>query len=314
MTNILLITGFLGAGKTTLLRNIISHSATTAHRTALIVNEFGQLGIDGEILSDDNLNTIELTDGCLCCTLQGALEDAVNQLLQNANIDRIVIEASGAAAPQETVQLLQRLSEGADIKLCPVVCVIDASRHGELDRYFGEFLDLQIQDARVVILNKTDIASPQQISIARAKVKRLNEAAEIIEAIESNIDIASLFKSSVPTFSNVKESKHNHNILHSFVIRDFYATSMEDVLSRFSSSPSSLVRAKGFIKIDEQFYCLHYAGNAPSLVKSQKPRKLGLVFIGLRSDAKTIERHFSVLGSPAPSTLKLGRFALPLNA
>lgn len=100
-----LICGFLGSGKTTLVRRILAERAGR-ERLAVIVNEFGQVGIDGAILQGQAVDMIELTAGCLCCTLRGSLVGAVEELRDRMGSERIVVESTGVAQPDEMVQAL----------------------------------------------------------------------------------------------------------------------------------------------------------------------------------------------------------------
>ena len=108
-----LLFGFLGSGKTTLARRLLDQPPD-ARKTAIIVNEFGDVGVDGAILSGRNVNMVELTSGCLCCTLKGPLLQAVEELHTLAGAQRIIVEATGVAQPEEMLETFaDRLVESA---------------------------------------------------------------------------------------------------------------------------------------------------------------------------------------------------------
>ncbi len=98
-TRVDLLFGFLGSGKTTLARRILEEWGPK-RRMALIVNEFGDVGVDGEILSGNDIDLIQLSSGCLCCTLKGSLDAAIEELATKSRLDHIVIEATGVAEPE----------------------------------------------------------------------------------------------------------------------------------------------------------------------------------------------------------------------
>ena len=93
-----LLFGFLGSGKTTLAKHLLANRSRDL-KTAVIVNEFGEVGVDGDILRGDNVDVVELNSGCLCCTLRGSLMMAVEELRDKAKVERVIVEATGIAQP-----------------------------------------------------------------------------------------------------------------------------------------------------------------------------------------------------------------------
>lgn len=180
------LTGFLGAGKTTLLNNILQHA--TAERIAVIVNEYGEVGIDGQLVVDTQDEVVELNNGCICCTVRSDLIGALRDLLASGRpIDRIIIETSGLADPAPVVQtfvLDEILSKR--MALDAIVTVVDA-------RHVGDQLALdeakeQVCFADILILNKTDLVGRAALSAVEQKLRTLNPLARILWA--QNCDLA----------------------------------------------------------------------------------------------------------------------------
>ena len=181
------LTGFLGAGKTTLLNRIL-HEAH-GRRYAVIVNEYGELGIDGALVVGADEEVHELNNGCLCCKVRGDLIRVVSRLVQRKDrLDGILIETSGLADPAPVVQTFffdDVLRQHT--RLDSVICVADA-RH--LATRLGDSREAveQLAQADLVLINKTDLADARAIAAAEAAVQRLNPSCELI--FTSHCDVA----------------------------------------------------------------------------------------------------------------------------
>ncbi len=175
-----LLTGFLGSGKTTLL-NAWLRTADLAN-AAVIVNEFGEVGIDHELIASTNDNTIELSTGCLCCTVRGDLVDTLRELTMRRSIgevrafDRLVIETTGLADPAPVIQALMTVPVAMRYRLGQVVTTVDAV-HGitTLERHIEARKQAAVADD--IVITKTDLAGDRDALAARLKV--LNPAARL---------------------------------------------------------------------------------------------------------------------------------------
>jgi G3E family GTPase len=173
------LTGFLGAGKTTLLNRIL-HEAH-GRRYAVIVNEYGELGIDGSLVVGADEEVHELNNGCVCCKVRGDLIRVVSRLIQRkGRFDGILIETSGLADPAPVVQTFFFDDElRQHTRLDSVICVADA-------RYFVARLNdsreavEQLAQADLVLINKTDMAEAQAIAGGEAAVQRLNPSCDVL--------------------------------------------------------------------------------------------------------------------------------------
>jgi G3E family GTPase len=171
-----IITGFLGAGKTTLLNRILSERQV--ERIAVIVNEFGEVGIDGQLVVDAKESVVELNNGCICCTVREDLIEAVGRIITSGRpIDHFVIETTGLADPAPIIQsfMLDEVIR-ANLRLDAIVTVVDAEHVTDELEY--EEAREQITFADVLLLNKADRV-PAMVPVIQRELRLLNPFARI---------------------------------------------------------------------------------------------------------------------------------------
>ena len=181
-----ILTGFLGAGKTTLLNAILSDSKNG--RVAVIVNEFGEAGLDHHLIEKSTDDVVLMQSGCLCCSIRGDLPKTIDRLLRKnirkeINFERIVIETTGLADPGPIMQtLLLDNVLASNIRLDGVVTVADAiNGTSTLEKQFEAVSQAALAD--LIILSKTDIASPEQIQNLKNQLEKINPTSKIICSI-----------------------------------------------------------------------------------------------------------------------------------
>ncbi len=175
---IFLLTGFLGSGKTTLLNRLMAARPRSRGKLAIVVNEFGAVGIDGDLLPADMTRQVELPGGCICCVLNEDLDRTLLELLDSApDVEMVVIETTGIAEPLPISWSLAREPLSERFRLAAVITVVDVTLF-EQSRALSPAVDAQVEYADILILGKTDLLeSGQTPAEVRASVRSLNESA-----------------------------------------------------------------------------------------------------------------------------------------
>jgi G3E family GTPase len=210
-----IITGFLGSGKTTLLNHILTNQQGV--KTAVLVNEFGEIGIDNELVISTDENMVELSNGCICCTINDDLVDAVYKVLEREEkLDYLVVETTGLADPLP-VAMTFLSSELRDLtRLDSIITVVDAANYS-LDLFNSEAALSQITYGDVIILNKTDLVDEPTLQELETKINNIKEGSRIIRTTKSQVPLplilsVGLFESDKYFDSQEEEHKHHdHN-------------------------------------------------------------------------------------------------------
>ena len=306
------LTGFLGAGKTTLLNRILSDIA--GRQFAVIVNEFGDIGIDGDLIKTGDEELIELNSGCICCVIRGDLIRTIRSLLsEKRNLDGIIIETTGLANPSPIIQtMVIDQVIGAQCYLDSVLCVVDAVHVlGQLEK--NKDVADQIVFSDHIVLNKVNEASVS-INDLEMRIKKINPFAPITRANRSNIPVSSVLNQCKFDLNRIEDqlspqleehSHHNHidqnNITSISLTCDTPLDSerleewLRELLSRRGSD---ILRTKGVmsIKNDDRKLILQavnmmmegeFSGNWNS-----DPRQSKLVFIGRRLNLDELRTGF----------------------
>ncbi len=236
------ITGFLGAGKTTLVRHLLAH-APKGKRIALIINEFGSLGVDKDILAGCGDETcreedmVELSNGCICCTVAEDFIPTMQALLARPEkFDHIVIETSGLALPQPLIRAFNWPEIKAQVTVDGVVTVADAAALAEgrfaadeaaVDRQrrademldhetpLGELFEDQLSAADLVILNKTDLVDPDTLKTVEANIRaELRPGVGVIHASNGHVDIGALLGMGIGSEEDIANRPSHHELEH----------------------------------------------------------------------------------------------------
>lgn len=178
MAKVDIFSGFLGAGKTTLIRKLIEE-AYGDEQIVLIENEFGEIAVDGGFLKDTGVKINEMSAGCICCTLVGDFGKALNQVIDQYDPDRILIEPSGVGKLSDVIIAVQDLKNDR-IKLNGFTTVVDAKKCKMYMKNFGEFFNNQIENASSIILSHTDGLSQDKLDQCVATLREHNTEASIV--------------------------------------------------------------------------------------------------------------------------------------
>lgn len=214
-----ILTGFLGAGKTTLLNHILANQEGV--KTAVLVNEFGEIGIDNELIINHSDNTVELNNGCICCSINDELLQTIYKVLDRPEpLDYIVVETTGLADPMP-VAMTFLSSDLRDLtRLDSIITVIDA------ENFSSDVLETQVGRAQVLygdilLLNKTDLVSADRLKEVETQLATVKKDARLLHCIKGEVPLplllsVGLFESDrvVEEQNNIHSHKHDHDHGH----------------------------------------------------------------------------------------------------
>ncbi len=179
MVKINVISGFLGAGKTTLIKKLLTGSLKN-EKVVLLENEYGEIGVDGAFLKDAGITVTELNAGCICCTLAGDFQDAIDQLIDTYHPDRILVEPTGVGKLSEILSAVEKAKERHEISVGGSATVVDASKARMYMKNFGEFFEDQVKSASTIIFSRTQLLDAARVEKSRALIAELHPDARII--------------------------------------------------------------------------------------------------------------------------------------
>ena len=301
------LTGFLGAGKTTLLNRILT--ADHGRRVAVIVNEFGEVGIDHHLLISSQQEVVEMSNGCICCSVRGDLLRSLFQLLEHrTKFDTLMIETTGLADPAPVVQTFfidERLR--GEFQLNGVVTVVDCKHVFQQIDYSVEAKE-QIAFADLVLLNKTDLINPEDLPELEYKIRNLNGAARICQTRNSDVDIGSVLDLRSLTIEAKAQDDHDPHHAHSQDISTVSIVIPGDLdglkLSQWfrdllAESGPNIMRMKGILNLrndSDQFVFqgvhLLFEGRPGRPWAEGEERLNRLVFIGRNLEGEKISAGF----------------------
>jgi G3E family GTPase len=175
MINVYIVSGFLGAGKTTFIQKLLSEKKF--EKVMLLENEFGEVGVDSAFFSK-NLAVREINNGCICCSLQGDFEEALEEI-EDMEVTDLIIEPSGVGKLSEIINVIRA---DDDFRIVSHICIVDVKTCRKYHQNFGEYFNDQVKAANAIILSHVDVADEKKIEEARELVRELNEDAEILDS------------------------------------------------------------------------------------------------------------------------------------
>ena len=306
------LTGFLGAGKTTLLNRILTEQH--GRRYAVIVNEFGEEGIDNDLVVDADEEVFEMNNGCICCTVRGDLIRILSGLMKRADqLDAIIVETTGLADPAPVAQTFFVDQDVADrTKLDAIVTVADAVH---LNSQLGEHHEAeeQVAFADVVLLNKTDLVDKSGLEGVEKRIKKINPYTKIIQTAHCDAPLENILGLNAFSLDRVLEvepdfleSEHDHEHDDDVTSVSFVSETPLD-LNKFETwfgkllqtHGQDILRSKGiieFLGIDERyvFQGVHMLMDASPMGAWPEgtTRNSRMVFIGRNLDSMNLKEGF----------------------
>ena len=301
-----IVTGFLGSGKTTLVNHILA--GQHGLRIAVMVNEIGDLAIDNELIIGAANDMVELGNGCICCSINNDLVDAIFRVLRcEPKVDYLIVETTGLADPLPVTLTFLRTEFRDAVRVDSIVAVADAESFS-LDLFDSKAAANQLRYADVVLLNKCDLVDPVSAAAIEEKIRTFGEGARIARTTRARVPLplilsAGLFQSD----RYLVDHGHDH-----LAGDGFDAVSFESeapfAADRFQSflegMPRNVFRGKGILWIDgsDEHHVFHLVGGRFTLDKSRGagPRRNRLVLIGQDLDGEELRARLArCLADPA---------------
>lgn len=307
-----IITGFLGSGKTTLLNHILNNRQNL--KIAVIVNEFGEIDIDSQLLVSVDENMVQLSNGCICCTINKNLLDTVYELInRDDSVDYIVVETTGIADPFPIVLSFISTELQDMTHIDSVLTVVDAESFTP-NHYDSEAVRNQLIFGDIILLNKTDLVTPQQVNEIEACIHSFKQGARVIPTqyaqvplpliLNVNFNDPSLYQSSASAAHYLEQEHHAHHSHHlendgfmavSFEIdRPFNLPKFQIFIDNLSPN---IYRAKGILWFQgsQLRHVFQLTGKRCDLKseRSHLPSCNQLVFIGRTLNANAIRQQLA---------------------
>ncbi len=293
------ITGFLGSGKTTLLINSV-RSAFEDKKVAIVVNEFGEVGFDGQVLKNVYSDVLELSEGCICCTLTAEFEKGVREILEKYSPDVLFVETSGVSEPFPIMFSLQ--SMGLSVE--GVICVVDSANFFKYQS--SKTARHQIGSSNIIVLNKTDLVKEDELKSVEEEVRKIRKEYSLRnfftgeEVFPKYILVKTSFGRIPPELFRgvqiphlpMQDDHHSHGdeLFHQRVVRPPEGMTYAELEEFFKKLPEDVIRAKGIVRLRDVDHPLlvNYSFGSFEVI-GEKPDYQGegfLVLIGYNQDGK----------------------------
>ncbi len=286
----ILLTGFLGAGKTTLLNRLIDHYQD--RKLAVLVNEFGDIGIDAELIPEGDFTTIELNKGSLfCICVRTDFIDAVARIATEIQPDLLLIEATGLADTTDMEKMLALPNISPFLELRAVVCLVDAGNFLKINSIFNAPAS-QVRDADLLLINKADQVSEKNLSELKQLLREMTTA-EIMTSHFAQFDLSVLDHIVRPAASpSGAPGEGRPDPLESVSFEFEGDLAAPDIERFFDHMHSRVIRMKGFLNIKGQSHYFDATMDRYSLTRIPQKRETNrLVLIGKRLDKKDMSRQ-----------------------
>ncbi len=264
-----ILTGILGAGKTTLLNAILKNSA--GMKLGVVVNEFGQIDVDGKLVQMADGPQLNLNNGCICCTIRGDLEESVLGLLQrNPDLEGLILEASGVADPQPVANTFILSGLRQLTRVDSVIAVVDLAAYPRLRGKNAMLARRQVASADLVLLNKRDLVSSQQCEAVQASLRDWVSDLRLLECSQAQVPMdlllgerrfrAAQLPAGPPVSVHLHQSGHscagNHSgdefVLQTWTFEEPGKFRARALTTALKTLPIGCYRAKGFVRFQEE--------------------------------------------------------------
>jgi len=286
---IFLVSGFLGAGKTTFVKHLLTSKLRGVGKVALIVNEVGDIGIDGTLLSGQNVDMIEIASGCICCTLKTDFARAIQEIHDRVHPDFLVVEATGVAQPGEILDAVYEPPANTYSRLRHLVTVVDTDFF-KAREVLGPFYNNQISCADTILLNKIDLVLPELLREIQALVREINPDARVFTTQYCAVDPhdllgVGLYEGNERQHEDRKPAHHQHDHpeeggFQAFSFEGKRPFDKEKLKEFLQTLPPTLFRLKGWVRFPDSYALLNFTAGHYSFTPRNEPKKTALAFVG----------------------------------
>ncbi|RKO67949.1 CobW family GTP-binding protein [Desulfofundulus salinus] len=268
-----IVNGFLGSGKTTFIQNLVK-KLVPLERIVILVNDFGEVGIDGALLAQDDLDVVELASGCICCSLAADLGRQLLDIATKVRPDRVIVEPTGVATIQGLLSVIGSLRLEKYIEAVKVILLIDAAEFKDFHAGYRTFVESQISLADIVIINKCDLVSAAEAREIRKTISTVNRRATVVETTFGQVALEQMgappTPGDLPGGGGDECLRHHHHHHHEKRLPTYQSFSREyegvfdlKSLQNYFQSLNSLpqgkvVRAKGIFRCPEGWYRIDF--------------------------------------------------------
>lgn len=301
MIKVDVISGFLGAGKTTLIKKLLK--AYESEKVVLLENEFGDIGIDGDIVERDGFDVVEITSGCICCIMKKDFVNIFGKILEGYKPERVIIEPTGISILSEIIEVLKRPEFEEKCTINSLTTVIDGINYLQHRDTFGEFFEDQIINAGTLIVSKSQLIDKITLDETIISLKELNSKAPILTLnwsemnheevknllnLDLNVDFDDLF------YTEYKPCSDNQfDTLGIKTSKKFTEDGLREILEKLKESEYGIVlRGKGFVKGIDQDLEFSYANGQFEIYSGNFDSTGKLCIIGQGLNDKKIKELF----------------------
>ena len=322
MINVYIVSGFLGAGKTTFIQKLLSEKKFD--KVMLLENEFGEVGVDGAFF-DKSLNIKGINNGCICCSLQGDFEDALEEI-EGMGVSDLIIEPSGVGKLSEIINVIRG---DDDFRIVSHICIVDVKTCRKYHVNFKEYFNDQVKAANAIILSHTDVADEETIKQAIDIVKELNEEAIIVDrpiekmSIEQLLDVIVSGGDILPEVDEEEEHHHHHDHDHehehhhdhdhehhhhdhhhhhddddedepfkNLILRPEHRFTKAELEEIFTKIPEDIIRIKGYVLGQSETLYFNYVLNEYNIFSGSDRDEALVSIIGTQIDHELFEELF----------------------
>ncbi|CEN24291.1 CobW/P47K family protein [[Clostridium] sordellii] len=303
MIKIDVVSGFLGSGKTTLIKHMLE--SIENEKVVIIENEFGKIGIDGDLISKSGIDVLELQNGCICCSIKLNFRDTLLYIIEKFNPDRILIEPTGIGLLSEIISMIENLKLKNTLSINSLITVVDGLNYFDYIDNFGDFFEDQIKNASILMISKTQLIGKYELNKVELSLKNLNKTANIINKDWDKIQFDNFFEKldllnckisdDIRTLiiKDISEDMKNIESISKMPNQIYTVESLENILSSLNNEKlGKIIRCKGFVNNDEEILEFNYINGNYTIASTNRDITPKLCIIGSNLEKEELLNMF----------------------